>query len=159
LDGIAKGYIVDCASRVLRDCGVENHLINAGGDIFASGLRAPDRPWRVGIQAADNPAKVSQVAELRDMALATSGNSVSLNTDSCEHIVPVRDKSEPPMFSVSVAAPSASRADALSTALFAMAAKEGKTWLDQQPGYGALWQDGNGGLAVAGTRKPWTPPA
>ncbi len=36
LDGIAKGYIVDCASSILRDHGIADHLINAGGDIRAS---------------------------------------------------------------------------------------------------------------------------
>jgi len=40
LDGIAKGYIVDKASAVLRANGVSNHLINAGGDIRTSGLAA-----------------------------------------------------------------------------------------------------------------------
>ena len=33
LDGIAKGRIVDAASKILSDNGVHNHLINAGGDI------------------------------------------------------------------------------------------------------------------------------
>ena len=159
LDGIAKGRIVDCASRVLRDCGVENHLVNAGGDIFAAGLRAPNRPWRVGVQAAGNPGKVSLTAELRDMALATSGNSVSLGRAGREHIIPVRDKNEPPMFSVSVIAPAASRADALSTALFAMAARRGKFWLEKQPECGAVWQDQDGALATAGDQKPWMPRA
>jgi thiamine biosynthesis lipoprotein len=159
LDGIAKGSIADHASRVLRDCGVENHLVNAGGDILASGLRAPGRPWRVGIQAAGDPGKVSLVAELRDMALATSGNSVSLGRDGCEHIIPVRGNNELPMFSVSAIAPTARRADALSTALFAMAAAEGKFWLAKRPEYGAAWQDGNGGLSTAGARKLWAPRA
>ena len=41
LDGIAKGYIADRMSAVLTACGVENHLVNAGGDIASHGCKAP----------------------------------------------------------------------------------------------------------------------
>ena len=50
LDGIAKGYIVDKASSILLYHNIENHLINAGGDIKAMGLRIDGKPWKAAIQ-------------------------------------------------------------------------------------------------------------
>lgn len=46
LDGIAKGYIADRASEVLSACGVQNHLVNAGGDIRAQGSKVRVNPGR-----------------------------------------------------------------------------------------------------------------
>ncbi|MBW2127506.1 MAG: FAD:protein FMN transferase, partial [Deltaproteobacteria bacterium] len=45
LDGIAKGYIVDQASKILSNHGIANHLINAGGDIRTAGHAKGSRPW------------------------------------------------------------------------------------------------------------------
>jgi thiamine biosynthesis lipoprotein len=50
LDGIAKGHIVDRASRVLSDNGVRDHLINAGGDIRAAGQPSDRSEWRIAVQ-------------------------------------------------------------------------------------------------------------
>jgi len=44
LDGIAKGYIVDQAAKVLESCGIKNYLINAGGDIRVSGTKSNNKP-------------------------------------------------------------------------------------------------------------------
>jgi len=46
---IAKGYAVDLALEILADHGIENALVNAGGDLKASG-GSPERPWTVGIR-------------------------------------------------------------------------------------------------------------
>src|SRR5690606_4141051 len=49
LGGIAKGFIVDRAVAKLREAGLRDFLVQAGGDLYAAGRRG-DRPWRVGIQ-------------------------------------------------------------------------------------------------------------
>ena len=49
-DGIAKGYIVDRASVILKNHGITNHLINAGGDIRTHGYGAKGKPWTIAIQ-------------------------------------------------------------------------------------------------------------
>ncbi len=49
LGGIAKGYIVDQAMVWLNGRGLRDVLINAGGDIRASGT-AESPPWRIGVQ-------------------------------------------------------------------------------------------------------------
>lgn len=49
LGGIAKGYAVELALKRLKEMGVNNAIVNAGGGLGVSGSRG-DRPWRVGIR-------------------------------------------------------------------------------------------------------------
>mgnify|MGYP002236425829 CR=1 FL=1 len=73
LDGIAKGYIADRVSAVLTSAGVKNHLVNAGGDIMASGHKSPGVPWRVAVQSTTGPAYAGELS-LSGKAIATSGS-------------------------------------------------------------------------------------
>ena len=73
LGGYAKGYALDRAAALLRKRGINNALINIGGNVMALGKRG-ERPWRVGIQ---HPRKSGALAslELRDgEAIGTSGD-------------------------------------------------------------------------------------
>jgi FAD:protein FMN transferase len=47
--GIAKGYAIDLACARLRELGIRNAIVNAGGDLRAIGDHG-DRPWRVAIR-------------------------------------------------------------------------------------------------------------
>ena len=70
--GIAKGYAVDLAIARLRELGIGNAIVNAGGDLRAMGHHG-ERPWRVAVR---NPGGgVIGAVEVRgDEALFTSGN-------------------------------------------------------------------------------------
>ena len=73
LGGYAKGYALDRAAAILRGQGINNALINIGGNIMALGQHGK-RPWRVGIQ---HPRKSGALAtlELHDgEAIGTSGD-------------------------------------------------------------------------------------
>jgi thiamine biosynthesis lipoprotein len=72
LGGIAKGYALDGAARVLRAGGVENALIDLGGDVYALG-RKGNRDWKVGVR---NPRAegVIDVVAVSNMAVVTSGD-------------------------------------------------------------------------------------
>jgi thiamine biosynthesis lipoprotein len=73
LGGYAKGYALDRAAAILREQGINNALINVGGNIMALGQHGK-RPWRVGIQ---HPRKAGALAtlELHDgEAIGTSGD-------------------------------------------------------------------------------------
>lgn len=72
-DGIANGYIADRVSAVLTSAGVKNHLVNAGGDIMASGHKSPGVPWRVAVQSPTGPAYAGELS-LSGKAIATSGS-------------------------------------------------------------------------------------
>jgi len=73
LGGYAKGYALDLAAAYLRSQGVNNALINIGGNIIALGQH-DNRPWKVGIQ---HPRQAGAIAtlELHDgEAIGTSGD-------------------------------------------------------------------------------------
>lgn len=74
LGGIAKGWAVDRASAALRSAGLRDFLVEAGGDLYASGRRG-GRPWRVGLRdPRGGPAQAFAWLDLRDQALSTSGD-------------------------------------------------------------------------------------
>lgn len=73
LDGIAKGYVVDLGLAVLRQAGIEDALIDAGGDLRAmSG--AGKRHWNVGITDPLDTSRVAAVIGIGNGAVSTSGN-------------------------------------------------------------------------------------
>ena len=72
LGGIAKGYALDEAARVLRARGVENALIDLGGDVLAPG-RKGNRDWKVGVRNPRSAGVVGVVA-VSNMAVVTSGD-------------------------------------------------------------------------------------
>ena len=74
LDGLAKGYIVDCTGKAIKGAGVKNALINAGGDILAIGRSHRGTPWRVAIQDPFRADKYLRVLSMTDQAVATSGS-------------------------------------------------------------------------------------
>ncbi len=122
MGGIAKGYAVDRASEVLRKEGVTSALIDAGGDIYAMGLKG-DRKWRVGIRSPRGGG-IKETLELKDMAVATSGdyeNSFTEEGDLYHHIIDPRSGYPATgSASVTVIAPSVAEADGWATAFFVM---------------------------------------
>jgi thiamine biosynthesis lipoprotein len=73
LGGIAKGHGVDRAVAALRRQGIARGLVNVGGDLYALG-DAGDGPWRVGIRSPREPGRLAGTVEVRDAAVATSGD-------------------------------------------------------------------------------------
>lgn len=76
---IAKGYSVDVVARCLDSLGVENYMVEIGGEISVKGVNYEGRPWGIGVT---NPVDDStmmrtelyDVVYLQDKAMATSGN-------------------------------------------------------------------------------------
>lgn len=74
LGGIAKGFAVDRAVEALRSQGIADAMVNVGGDLYALGSAPGGEAWRVGIQSPDDPAALLGVLDVRDRAVATSGD-------------------------------------------------------------------------------------
>lgn len=75
LGGIAKGYALDEATRVLRSRGIRCSLVSGGGDLFAAGAPPGQPGWKVEIGELDVPnAPPGRVVWLKDRALVTSGD-------------------------------------------------------------------------------------
>ncbi len=73
LGGYAKGYALDRAARILRDLGIENALINIGGNVMALGAHG-DRPWRIGIQHPRDGGVLASMPLYSGEAVGTSGD-------------------------------------------------------------------------------------
>ncbi len=72
LGGIAKGYAVSQAVKVLREQGVTSALIDAGGDVYALGKKGHDL-WKVGIRRPRGEDLLGYL-EVADLAVMGSGD-------------------------------------------------------------------------------------
>lgn len=121
LGGIAKGYAVDRAKGVLLSHGIKNALINIGGNIFALGSPPGKDSWQIGIQHPRDKNAIVHRLSLRNRAIATSGDY-----ERPLHIIdPATGNPSEDIMSVTIVAPSAEEADALSTAVFVMGPERG----------------------------------
>ncbi|SFX40253.1 FAD:protein FMN transferase [Marinospirillum alkaliphilum] len=75
LSGVAKGYAVDRVADWLKQQGVDNFLVNIGGDLIVAGERNPGQPWRIGVEVPDGRIQVAHhILPVSDMSVATSGD-------------------------------------------------------------------------------------
>ena len=128
LGGIAKGYAVDRAIKVLRKKGVKNCLIEAGGDLFASGKGINKKEWMIGLR---NPRETSLILEFSctNKGVATSGDYERfkiLNEKRYHQLIdPRAGLPESEIISATIVAPDAMTADALSTAVLILGKEKG----------------------------------
>lgn len=148
---IAKGYGVDLVARVLQRNGCYDYMVEIGGEINARGLNPHGQPWRIQIDApvADVDGITAHdrlmVVELRDAAMATSGNYRNYrdmpdgkrigHTISAATGYPVATST----LSVTVVAPECALADALATAAMAMPYPAARAMVDSLPDVEALF--------------------
>ena len=122
LNGIAQGYITDRVATLLQDAGMTDVLLDVG-ELRALGHHPDGRPWRVGLRRAAEPETLARTVALTDRAVATSAGIASPFDASGRHhhlFDPATGRPAPTRGQVSVIAPRATMADALSTA-FAVA--------------------------------------
>ncbi|MCH8157366.1 MAG: FAD:protein FMN transferase, partial [Nitrospinae bacterium] len=142
LGAMGKGYAVDRAVDVLKKFGIENGLVNAGGDLMAFGTR-DDRQdgtqaWRIGLQHPRSPEKMIASLDLSDRAVATSGDYQRYfirDGIRYHHILdPQTGLPARSAMSATVVASSATDADALATALFVLGPDRGIALIDSLDG-------------------------
>ena len=78
LGGIGVGYGLDRAIGVLRRAGIRRAFLDVSGDCFALGAPPGEAGWEVGVADPHRPGGVFAVTRIRDQAIATSSNSVSV---------------------------------------------------------------------------------
>src|SRR5690606_29429226 len=74
---IAKGYGVDVVVDFLRRKGIENMMVEIGGEMVCLGRNQEDQIWRIGIDrpsGGEGTRPLQAVVALSNRALATSGN-------------------------------------------------------------------------------------
>ncbi|XXQ67681.1 FAD:protein FMN transferase [Neisseriaceae bacterium B1] len=132
LSAIAKGFGVDKLAQHLDSLGVQNYLVEIGGELRGKGKNAQGEPWRIGIE---QPSLAQQqqsqiIIPLDNQALATSGDYRNFHADEkgnrLSHII--NPKTELPinhnLASISVVANSTMAADGLATGLFVLGETE-----------------------------------
>lgn len=76
---IAKGYGCDRVARMLESCGVENYMVEIGGEVVAKGKNDKSRQWSIGISkpTEDKSGSINELQEILHISgksVATSGN-------------------------------------------------------------------------------------
>ena len=76
-NAVAQGYSVDVLADLLEDRGINNYLVEVGGELKAKGLNLNGTLWRIGIDkplAGIEERELEAIVNLDNKALATSGN-------------------------------------------------------------------------------------
>ena len=137
---IAKGYGSDAVARYLESQGVENYMVEIGGEVVTRGINSQQQPWRIGIsKPVDDTLNVNSdiqtVINVKDMAMATSGNYRNFyykNGKKYAHTIdpktgrPVQHS----LLSATVLAKNCATADAYATAFMVMGIDKAKQILD-----------------------------
>jgi thiamine biosynthesis lipoprotein len=122
LNGIAQGYATDRVVDMLREKGLTTTLVDMG-EIRAIGARPDGGAWRVGLADPDKPGTLTGTVDLIDRAVATTAGAGFRFDPSGRftHLFdPATGRSPSAFRMVSVVAPTATEADALSTAFSLM---------------------------------------
>jgi thiamine biosynthesis lipoprotein len=131
LGAVVKGLAIDLAARELAP--LQNFSIDAGGDLYVAGRNEVGERWRVGIRHPRAPEAVAAVLRLTDAAVCTSGDYERPAPSGGHHIIdPHSGRSPDDLASVTVVAPNAMLADALSTAAFVLGPSRGLRLLESQ---------------------------
>jgi thiamine biosynthesis lipoprotein len=146
LASVAKGFGVDAVSELLRRRGLTDHIVEIGGEVYASGRKADGSRWRIGINDPTEGAPkdaVYAVIEVENGAVATSGgyrNFFRSGGRLYSHIIDPRNgyPVEHRVVSASVLAGSCMIADGLATAMMVMGPEKGLALTDRIDGIECL---------------------
>jgi len=158
LGGIAKGYAIDEAIRIIKEAGVQDALVNAGGDlrVICSDLTRGKR--RIWVRHPRNEGKFVGQFPLDEGSVATSGDYERYffqDSVRYHHILdPKTGYPSKKCVSVTVQTKNAITADALATAIFVMGPEKGMIFVDEMPDTEALiiYQK-NKKLNIVGSKK------
>jgi thiamine biosynthesis lipoprotein len=154
LGGIAKGYVVDRAARVLKSRGLTSFFVQAGGDLLGVGRKPSGEEWRSGIQDPRGPAgSFFASLEFSDHAFSTAGDyarAYLVNGQRFHHIIdPRTGLPANACRSVTIWAEDALTADALDDAVFILGPIEGLALVERTAGVGAVIVDANNRVVVS----------
>lgn len=150
LNGIAQGYVTDRVSEYLKSEGLTSVLVDIG-EYRALGPQADKSPWRIGLADPLNFGEFSHILEISRGAVATSSGVGDIFDRSGEfhHLFdPQTGKSTHRYLSVTVTAPEATLADALSTAFCAMPVADIRECLQDMPSVNVRLTDHAGAVII-----------
>ena len=157
---IAKGYGVDVVARYLRSQGVQNFMVEIGGEVVTSGVNPQRLPWRVGVVKPSEDSlnvnnELQTILNVTDKAMATSGNYRNFyykNGKRFAHTIDPKTGSpvQHSLLSATVLADECAVADAYATSFMVMGLERAKKLLERHPELMVylIYDDGKDSLAV-----------
>ena len=138
---IAKGFACDELARLFMRNGVENFIIEIGGEIFAHGCNRQGKPWHISIDSPIDQAdsvihQSAMVISLSNHGVATSGNYRNykiVDGKRVSHIInPATGYPEQSsLLSATIVAPTAAEADAYATACMVMGTERSRAMIER----------------------------
>ncbi len=140
---IAKGYGSDVVARLLKKKGIENFMVEIGGEVVTCGNSEKRVPWRIGVNkptddSLNTNTELQTVLNVTDKAMATSGNYRNFyykNGKKYAHTIdpktgyPVQHN----ILSATVIANNCATADAFATSFMVLGMDGTKKILEQHP--------------------------
>ena len=155
-NAVAKGYAIDRLGAMLDAKGIENYLVEVGGEVLAKGTNLDSgKQWTVGIDdpQVETGRELKQIVSLEDMAMASSGNYRKFRIDpetGEKYVHTINPKTgytkNSNVLATSVVAKTCAVADAYATTFMAMDLEESKEVLanhDELEAY-IIYLDENG---------------
>ena len=138
LSSIGKGYGIDLIGKKLDQLGINNYIINIGGDILTKGYNSKKENWVIGIENPNLKEKlIKEIVNLTNKGLATSGDYKNFFTNDGKrysHII--NPKTGKPIMhstkSVTVIHENSMKADGWATAFLALGSLEGLKIADKE---------------------------
>jgi len=137
VNGIAQGYSVDVVSEFLEREGVENYMVEIGGELMAKGKNENGDHWRIGVDKPSSTVEnreLEAIVTLKDAALATSGSYRKFyEKDGRKYSHTIDPATGEPvnhnLLSATVLASNCTNADAFATAFMVMGVEKTKQFL------------------------------
>jgi FAD:protein FMN transferase len=160
LGGIAKGYAIDAAARILGEAGLTSFFAQAGGDLYVRGRKPDGSAWRTGVRdpRGKNENDVFASLEVEDHAFSTAGDyerSFIKDGKRYHHIIdPRTGYPATASRSVTVWAKDAFTADAIDDAVFILGPEKGLKLVESIDDCGAVIVDEHNKVWISSRLKP-----
>ncbi|TBX69206.1 FAD:protein FMN transferase [Flavobacterium silvisoli] len=161
-NAFAQGYSVDVVSDFLKSKGIQNFIVEIGGEVYAHGKKPNGEHWKVGIEQpydnkeTENPYNI--IVNLENLALATSGNYrrfiIENGIKYAHHLDPKTGyPTKNNLLSASVFSKQCIASDANATGILVMGLEKAKLFLKQHPELQAylIYSDENGNFKTYAT--------
>jgi len=154
LNAIAKGFGVDAVYSFLESIGMNNIMVEIGGEVRTKGKNRKNEPWMIAVETPDlesaGSKTISWVLSLENKAMATSGdyrNYYEIEGIRYSHEIDPRTgyPAQTGVASATVIASNCMDADALATTLIIMGAESGLQFIEKLDGVEAflILREGN----------------
>lgn len=155
---VAKGYAVDVIAQLLEKKGIQNFMVDIGGEVVVRGKNPKQERWRIGInKPIDDSLAVNQelqtILQVTGVGIATSGNYRNYYyKDGQKYAHTIDPRSGYPVqhniLSATVIAKDCMSADAYATAFMVMGLEEAERFADAHPDIDAcfIYSDEKGGF-------------